>query len=437
MRRLSFVLLSMVLVFASTHAAAQARPATTDTIYLRAQRMLDEGRGDAARALVQSQLETAPTGSARYVEAVYWRALLAANTADSERDLKRLVIDYPLSARTADALLRLGQLEIARGERQQAITHLDRLVKEHGDTPMRARASYWIARAWFDEGSVPTACARLGDAWRSTPADSAELRNQIEYYTQRCVGVDTTVQATASPRRVAGGGGVIVAGSPPGHTVPIPRPSNPTPPAPAPVAPRRDTIQAAVPPPRPTVARDNVIPVPTARDTTLHPVRDTSLRAASDTSLRPTRDTSPRPARDTAPPPVRSNVTTETVVLPPPKRDTARAPAPVPVPAPVTPPRTVVPPPVAPSRTVVTPSVAAPAGAVQWTVQVGAYKTREEAEQLRKTVVAQGLEPRVWENGGYFKVRVGRYASRTAAAAASDAIRQKHLAVYVTEAEPK
>ncbi len=74
---------------------------------------------------------------------------------------------------------------------------------------------------------------------------------------------------------------------------------------------------------------------------------------------------------------------------------------------------------------------------MQWTVQVGAYKTREEAEQLRKTVVAQGLEPRVWENGGYFKVRVGRYATRAAASLASDAIQKKKLAVYVTEAEPK
>lgn len=428
MRRLLFVLLSIVSALTTTQAAAQgARPPTTDTVYLRAQRMLDEGRGEAARALVQTQLETAPTGSARYIEALYWRALLAANTADSERDLKRLVIDYPLSARTADALLRLGQLEIARGERQQAITHLDRLVKEHGDTPMRARASYWMARAWFDEGSVPTACARLGDAWRSTPADSAELRNQIEYYTQRCAGVDTTVQATATPRR-SGGGGVIIAGSPPAGTAPIPRASNPAP-LPAPTISRRDTIRASSPAPQPAATRDNVIPVPAGRDTSLRPVRDTSLHPTRDTSLRPTRDTSPHPTRDTAPQPARSNVATETVLLPSIRHDTARVPAAAPAPAPATLP---------PART--TPAIplpATPSSAVQWTVQLGAYKTRAEAEDLRKKALAQGLDPRVWENGGYFKVRAGRYASRAAATAASEAIRRKTLAVYVTEAEPK
>lgn len=195
----------------SVHADS-VRPAGTrtdstggDTIFRAAQRLAAEGRGDSARALVGQKLDSAPLGSAEYVDALYWRAVVAATAADAERDLRTIIVTYPASARSADALMRLAQLELARGDRDQAVAHLQRIVVEHPDSPNRPRAAFWVARTLLDEGNLPTGCARLADASRLTPASEVELANQIGYLQQRCQGVDTSASATTAqaPSRAA------------------------------------------------------------------------------------------------------------------------------------------------------------------------------------------------------------------------------------------
>ena len=179
-------------------AAAQGgQDVAADSIFLHAQRLVAEGNGTAGRALVAQQLASAPPRSVRYVEALYWRATLAATAADAERDYKRLIIEFPLSPRAEDALVQLAQLEMARGDRAQALRHLERVVLEHPTSPARARARSWMARVLFEEGNAARACARLDDARRSAPSDAVELRNQIAYDAQRCEGVDTTVVAAS------------------------------------------------------------------------------------------------------------------------------------------------------------------------------------------------------------------------------------------------
>ncbi len=176
-----------------------------DTIFRAAQRLAAEGRGDSARALVGQKLDSAPPGSAEYVDALYWRAVVAATAADAERDLRTIIVTYPASARSADALMRLAQLELARGDRDQAVAHLQRIVVEHPESPNRPRAAFWVARTLLDEGNLPTGCARLADASRLTPSTEVELANQIGYLQQRCQGVDTTAKTTATqaPARAA------------------------------------------------------------------------------------------------------------------------------------------------------------------------------------------------------------------------------------------
>jgi hypothetical protein len=177
---------------------AQAADTTvTDTVFLAAQRLVVEGRGDEGRAIIARELAAAQSGSPRYVEALYWRAALAPTAADAERDYKRIIIEFPVSRRAESALIGLAQLELARGDRAQAMRHLERVVREHPSGPSRARASFWMARVHFDEGNFPRACARLEDSRRHTPTDAVEMRNQLEYYAQRCEGVDTTVVVRA------------------------------------------------------------------------------------------------------------------------------------------------------------------------------------------------------------------------------------------------
>jgi cell division septation protein DedD len=191
-----FVLVTLLL--APTIGAQQADSAFSDSTFFVAQRLVAEGRGDEGRAIVARALAAAPEGSSRYVEALYWRAALASTAADAERDYKRIVIEYPASRRSESALVALAQLELARGDRTQAMQHLERVIREHPTGPSRARASFWMARVHFDEGNFPRACARLEDSRRHTPTEAVEMQNQLEYYAQRCEGVDTTVVVRAT-----------------------------------------------------------------------------------------------------------------------------------------------------------------------------------------------------------------------------------------------
>jgi len=207
-----------------------AQPATTDTIFVRAQRMAAEGQGDAARALVQHEIDMAPAGSPRYVDALYWRAVVAATAADAERDLRRIIIEFPLSPRNEDALLRLAQLEMTRGDNDQALAHLQRLVIDHPASPSRARASFWMARVYFDKNQAPAACRSLADAARNTAPAQVEQRNQIDFWMQRCHGMDTAAVASTTPDS-APTAVAVTTPSPAPQTAP---PTAPPPPPPAP-----------------------------------------------------------------------------------------------------------------------------------------------------------------------------------------------------------
>jgi cell division protein FtsN len=226
----------VVLLACAAPLAAQATPATdtttvadsSDSIFVRAQRMAAEGQGDAARALVQHEIDISAAGSPHYVDALYWRAVVAATAADAERDLRRIIIEYPLSPRNEDALLRLAQLEMTRGENDQALAHLQRLVIDHPTSPSRARASFWMARVYFDKNQTPAACRSLADAASNTSAAQVEQRNQIDFWMQRCRGVDTSAVATTTTDSAS------PAQSPATSTTTSTSATAPPPPAPAP-----------------------------------------------------------------------------------------------------------------------------------------------------------------------------------------------------------
>jgi len=162
-------------------------------VYRRAQAMVNDGNAAAGRALVDSMIAVAVPGSNENAEGIFWRAVLATTAAEAEMDYRRVVVEYPLSPRVDDALIRLAQLEIARGNYDGALRHLNRLVMEHPQSPARGRAGYWSARAMFDKNDLQGGCAATADALARTPEADAELRNQITYLNQRCAGVVLSV----------------------------------------------------------------------------------------------------------------------------------------------------------------------------------------------------------------------------------------------------
>lgn len=164
-------------------------------VYRRAQMLVNDGNTTEGRALIDSMVAQAAPGSNDYAEAIYWRAVLAATAADAEMDYRRIMVDYPSSPRVEDALIRLAQLELARGNYDGALRHLNRIATEHPDSPARARAGYWMARAMFDKNDAQGGCAALADAQTRTGDNDTELRNQITYLNQRCASLAASAAA--------------------------------------------------------------------------------------------------------------------------------------------------------------------------------------------------------------------------------------------------
>jgi len=212
-------------------------------------------------------------------------------------DYRRIVVDYPLSPRVEDVLLRLAQLELARADYDGALQHLNRLTLEHPTGVTRARAGYWTARVLFEKNDVQRACAVNADALAQTSANDVELRNQITYLNQRCAGVviasstapvsatvsapvSTNVPATDSARPPSAN--VLV---PKNDSVPVKpatvaaKPSMQPPSTPRDVSPSMITPPASAPAPAPAAAKKTAA---TAKPVTPSPAAAAAAAAASD-----------------------------------------------------------------------------------------------------------------------------------------------------------
>ena len=180
------VFAGMALIFAGSTLSAQSSARPTDPVFTRAQALVSDGNGAAGRALIDSMIAATPTFAPLYPQALFWRASLAASAADAESDYKHIVVDYPLTPQAPEALLRLAQLELARGDRDGALGHLQRIPRDYPNTKSLARANYWIARVLFEKNDLLNGCAANANALARLDSSEIELRNQIQYQGQRC-----------------------------------------------------------------------------------------------------------------------------------------------------------------------------------------------------------------------------------------------------------
>ncbi len=179
-----FLLLFLFLIGGPAFAQGAPDP------FARARRLVNDGEAKAGRAVVDSMLGAAVPNSPEYAEALYWRGVLGEEGEGARLDLLRVAIEFPLSPRSADALLRLAQLEFTRGDRVAARRHLDQLSRDHPDAPSRAAARYWTGRVLLEDAKPAEACVALRDAQRLAAAGDVELINQIDYYARPCVASD-------------------------------------------------------------------------------------------------------------------------------------------------------------------------------------------------------------------------------------------------------
>jgi cell division septation protein DedD len=191
--RQSLVLAFLLFVLMAGAANAQSDTTTRtagDSVVARARALATEGRDADSRKLLDSLLRVNTPDSAIYAEALYWRGALAATAADAERDYRRLLIEAPLSARAEDALLGLGNLLQARGDKRGASDQMQRFMLTYANSPARPRVALSLVRLLFDLGpqQQARACEALRMGRDAIPRENLELRNQLEYYEPRCMG---------------------------------------------------------------------------------------------------------------------------------------------------------------------------------------------------------------------------------------------------------
>ncbi len=133
-------LLSAQPMRAQDSSAATGAAAQRVQIFLRAQRLVNDGNGAEGRALVDSLLNATEPRSADEAEVLFWRATLAESWDQAQRDYLRVMLEHERSRFASAAMLRLAQGEAMRGDREAALRFVDRLLAEAPDAMERPDA---------------------------------------------------------------------------------------------------------------------------------------------------------------------------------------------------------------------------------------------------------------------------------------------------------
>lgn len=203
MKRIALVLVALVLA----PAAARGQIDSTSTLGI-AVRLATEGQGDSARALVRTELRGASPSDTIYPYILFAAGVVAQHLDSARTYFRRVSIEYSGSALADDALLRLAQLAFGAGDYAAAARTARRVLLDFPLSHRHAEAAYWAGRAELEQGNLPAACEQLAAA-EAAATNEVELLNRIRYFRQRCtaatgVGVSADTGAAPQPGDAAG-----------------------------------------------------------------------------------------------------------------------------------------------------------------------------------------------------------------------------------------
>jgi cell division septation protein DedD len=155
--------------------------------------LAQSGQVDSARSIVRRLLATMSPRDSAYPQALFTQGMLAPDAATVTSNLQRVVVEYGWSPWAANALMRLAQLSYTQGDPASAIQSVQRLRRDYPDSPVKARADFWGAKADFDLRNEAEGCALIQEAMAGAGTD-VEFKNQVSFYAARCPG---TAAATA------------------------------------------------------------------------------------------------------------------------------------------------------------------------------------------------------------------------------------------------
>ena len=117
-------------------------------------------------------------------ELLAWRAARTTSTARAEQLYAQIVEAHPASRQHENALLRLAQLQLARGSAGAAVSTLELLGRDYPAGWSAVEGRLWSAKALLSAGDTARACAVAGTlpaaASRPVPADFAAMTRQCD-----------------------------------------------------------------------------------------------------------------------------------------------------------------------------------------------------------------------------------------------------------------
>ena len=181
----------------------------TDARLVEALRLAQSGQVDSGRAIVRRALATLPPGDSVYPQALLAAAKIAPDAPTVASHLNRIVVEYGASPWADDALLLLTQLYFAQRDPAKTIDAAERLNRDYPDSPLRARASFFAARSYFELKNETRGCELIQQALDGA-GDDVEFKNQVTFYAARCSAASTTTTTqtaadTSAPTPPGGG----------------------------------------------------------------------------------------------------------------------------------------------------------------------------------------------------------------------------------------
>lgn len=171
--------------------------AQTDARLVEALRLAQSGQVDSGRVIVRRLLATLSPADSVYPQALLAAAKIAPDAQAVASHLNRIVVEYGAGPWADDALLLLTQLYFAQRDPAQTVQAAERLNRDYPDSPLRARANFSAARAYFELKNETRGCELIQQSLDGA-GDDVEFKNQVSFYAARCRAPSPTVTTTST-----------------------------------------------------------------------------------------------------------------------------------------------------------------------------------------------------------------------------------------------
>jgi hypothetical protein len=171
--------------------------AQTDSRLIEALRLAQSGQVDSGRAIVRRLLATLSPGDSVFPQALLAAAKIAPDAQTVSSNLNRIIVEYGAGPWADDALLLLTQLYFAQRDPAQTVQAAERLNRDYPDSPLRPRANFSAARAYFELKNEARGCELIQNALDGA-GDDVEFKNQVSFYAARCSPASTATPITST-----------------------------------------------------------------------------------------------------------------------------------------------------------------------------------------------------------------------------------------------